>query len=64
MKKATFRISADEFNFEFLEKIKLFFNDSLDDFEVVISIKSKETPEEAKCRIDKSIENIEQSIQV
>jgi hypothetical protein len=61
MNQVNFRISADEFNLEFLEKIKLFFNNNLDNFDVVISIRPKETPEAAKLRIDKSINNIERS---
>ena len=59
MVQATFKISAEELTTDLLEKIKSLFPGK--NFEVLISVKPKETPEEAKQRIDRSIENIERN---
>ena len=59
MLQATLRVSGSELTAELLEKIKSLFNGDSKDFEVTISVKQKETPEEAKRRIDRAIENIE-----
>lgn len=60
MLQATLRISGSELTAELLEKIKSLFNGNGNDFEVTISVNKKETPKEAKLRIDRAIENIEQ----
>ena len=59
MIQATFKVSAEDLTSDLLEKIKSLFPDK--NFEVDISIKPKETLAEAKERIDRSIENIEQN---
>lgn len=59
MLQATFRISGSELTTELLEKIKSMFIGDSKDFEVIISVKPKESPEDQKLRIDRSIENIE-----
>lgn len=59
MLHATFRISGSELTTDFLEKIKSLFIGDSKDFDVIISVKPKESPEAQKLRIDRSIENIE-----
>lgn len=59
MVQATFTVSDAEFNAELVERIKSIFASKGEKFEVVIRVKRKETPQEAKERIDRSIENIE-----
>jgi hypothetical protein len=59
MVQATFTVSDIEFNAELVERIKSVFAAKGEQFEVVIRVKRKETTQEAKERIDRSIENIE-----
>jgi len=59
MVQATFTVSDSDFNAELVERIKSIFASEGEKFEVVIRVKKKETPQEAKERIDRSIENIE-----
>lgn len=59
MVQATFTVSDTEFNAELVERIKSVFAVKGQQFEVFIRVKRKETSQEAKERIDRSIENIE-----
>ncbi len=59
MLQATFKISGAELSAELLDKIKNLFIGESGDFEVVITVRPKESLEEQKLRIDRSIENIE-----
>jgi len=64
MVQATFTVSDTEFNAELVERIKSIFAVKGQQFDVVIRVKRKETPQEAKERIDQSIENIERGEQL
>ncbi len=57
MSQATFHISAADFNEAIFDKIKNFIKGQ--NAEVVIKVKTLETPEQAKARIDQSIYEIE-----
>jgi hypothetical protein len=58
MSQATFSIPAQDFDFAMFEKIKTFLQDQ--NAEVFIRIKTKETIQETKYRIDNAITDIEQ----
>lgn len=64
MVQATFTVSDAEFNAELVERIKSIFAVKGQQFDVVIRVKRKETPQEAKERIGRSIENIENGEQL
>lgn len=64
MVQATFTVSDTEFNAELVEHIKSIFAVKGQQFEVFIRVKRKETLQEAKERIDRSIENIENGEQL
>lgn len=59
MIQATFTISGSELTAELVEKIKSLYLNEKGDIEITISVKAKETPADAKLRIDRAIENIE-----
>ncbi len=61
MTQATFSVSGTEFNSELIERIKILLNGNIKDFEFQIRIKTKESSQEMRRRIDESIENIEHS---
>jgi uncharacterized protein YbjQ (UPF0145 family) len=62
MVKATFTISGSDFNADIFEQIKAFINGRGQNFEVSINVKTKETREEMRERIEKSMEDVEQGI--
>jgi low affinity Fe/Cu permease len=62
MVKATFTISGSDFNADIFEQIKAFINGKGQNFEVSINVKTKETREEMRERIEKSMEDVEKGI--
>jgi len=59
MTQATFNVNGAEFNNDLIERIKFLLNGNIKDFEVQIRIKTKESRQAVRQRIDQSIENIE-----
>jgi predicted DNA-binding protein (UPF0278 family) len=62
MVKATFTISGSDFNADIFEQIKAFINGKGQNFEVSINVKTKETREEMRERIEKSMDDAEKGI--
>lgn len=62
MVKATFTISGSDFNADIFEQIKAFINGKGQNFEVSINLKTKETREEMRERIEKSMDDAEKGI--
>jgi hypothetical protein len=64
MVQATFTVSGAEFNAELIERIKSLFVLNGQPYEVFIRVKRKETSEEMKSRIERSIKNMEEGKQL
>lgn len=59
MTQASFTISGSEFTPEFIERLRVFFNGSLSDFEFVIRAKPRPSAIEMRHQIDDAIEALE-----
>ena len=59
MIQATFTVSGSDFNADIFEQIKAFINSKGQDFEVVVKIKTKESREEMRSRIEQSAAEME-----
>ncbi|MBC7775801.1 MAG: hypothetical protein H7246_10245 [Phycisphaerae bacterium] len=59
MTQATLNVTGAEFNSDLIERIKFLLNGNIKDFDFQIRIKTKESGQEMRQRIDESIENIE-----
>jgi low affinity Fe/Cu permease len=62
MVQATFTVSGSEFNAQIFEQIRQFISNSGKEFEVMIKVKTKETPEEMRLRIEKAMDDTEKGI--
>lgn len=59
MTQTALNVTGVEFNSDLIERIKFLLNGNITEFEFQILIKSKESQQEMRRRIDESIENIE-----
>ena len=62
MIQATFTVSGSDFNADIFEQIKAFINSKGQDFEVLIKIKPKESPNEMRKRIENAMDDTEKGI--
>ena len=62
MIQATFTVSGSDFNADVFEQIKAFINSKGQDFEVLIKIKPKESPNEMRKRIENAMDDTEKGI--
>jgi low affinity Fe/Cu permease len=62
MVQATFTVSGADFNAEVFEQIKAFINGKGQNFEVFIKVKTTETREEMRSRIEKVMDDTEKGI--
>jgi hypothetical protein len=62
MVQATFTVSGSDFTAEVFEQIRTFVKDNGQDFEVLIKVKTKESREQMRRRIQKAMDDTEKGI--
>lgn len=62
MVQATFTVSGSDFTAEVFEQIRTFVNGNGQDFEVLIKVKTKESREQMRRRIEKAMDDTEKGV--